>query len=561
MDNDEKNSLAESGFETDTEVATRGERSSSFVKQAAVLGGASLFVRLMGFVYRVPFTRLIGDEFNAFYGLSYQVYVVVLNLTSVFMITAISRLTSERIALGRFRDAHTLFKTAMIFSVCLGTVGSLVMFFGADILAHFLQSLEDTENASSAAYAIRAISPAVFIVSMLTVLRGYFQGMKTAFPTAISQVVEQIFKISFSLWLAFLFFDAANVSSSVHLSAAGATAGTAIAALAALVVVVIIYAMNAKALKTRVADDPTESREKRSTQLAAIIRTGLPIMVGLFVFSFIGLLDIRMANNRLAVSGAFSASEINVLVGQFTGKFVLLTTLPIALSMALSAAVIPEITAAHVTNDKKAVRQKTNLSLRLSMMLSFPATIGLAVLADPIIEMLFPLHPEGGRLLQYGAISIVFLAIVHVVTGVLQGVGRVKIPIIGVIIGVVVKIPLNHFLLAIPEINILGAVISTIACFAVAAAINLFFLRRFTGIFPDYKSTFLKPLLASAGMGVVCFVVYNLMRLFTSNLVSTLTTLMFAIFAYVGLMVLIKGFGERELEMLPIPGKVRRWLG
>jgi stage V sporulation protein B len=212
-------------------VDNRKKTGAGFVKQAAILGGASLFVRLLGFFYRVPLTNLIGDAGNAFYGLSYQVYIVILNLTSVYMITAISRLTSERLALKRYRDAHSLFKTAMVFSVCIGAAGSLLMFFGAETIARFLHF---SDEAANAAYAIRAISPAIFFVSMLTVLRGYFQGMQTAFPTAISQVVEQFFNISFSLWLAFLFFDAANPGATVHFAAAGATAGTAIAALAAL---------------------------------------------------------------------------------------------------------------------------------------------------------------------------------------------------------------------------------------------------------------------------------------------------------------------------------------
>lgn len=546
------------GVETNAETPARGERlnrpGGGFVRQAAVLGGASLFVRLLGFFYRVPLTAIIGDEGNAFYASAYQVYITILNLSSVFMIAAISRLTSERIALKRYRDAHSLFKTAMIFSLCLGTVGSLLMFFGADAITRALQFREGTQ------YAIRAISPAIFIVAMLAVFRGYFQGMKTAFPTAISQVVEQVFNISFSLWLAFLFFDAANASETVHFSAAGATAGTAIAALAALSVVAFIYLMVSKALKKRADDDPTEAQEPRRQQLHAILRTGLPMVAGLTVFSAIGLLDISMANNRLYASGAFAPSEIDVLVGQFTGKFVLLTTLPIALSMALSAAVIPEITAAHVTGDTEGVREKTNLALRLAMILSFPAAVGLAVLADPILAMLFPLHPEGGRLLRVGAASIVFLAIVHVATGVLQGVGRIKAPVMGVLAGVVVKIPLNWYLLAQPEINILGAVISTIACFAVAAVVNLFFLRRYTGFFPNITGTLLKPFFAAVGMGFVCYAAYNLLYLFAPNLIATLVTIGIAGFTYVALMVIMRGFGARELDALPVPMRVRRWL-
>jgi stage V sporulation protein B len=371
--------------------------------------------------------------------------------------------------------------------------------------------------------------------------------------------VEQVFNVVSSLRLAFLFFVAADTGS-LRFSAAGATAGTAIAALAALGVVAFIYLLVAKALKKRASEDESELKEKRRTQIAAIIRTALPMIVGLSIFSVANILDTGMANSRIQASGAFSEEEVRVLIGQFQLKFVLLTTLPVSLSMALSSAVIPEITEAHVTLDEDSLRQKTNLALRLSMMMAIPAAVGLAVLADPIIALLFPMHPEGGWLLQFGSVSIIFLGIVHVITGVLQGMGYVKLPVIGLLFGVLIKIPLNYYLMAIPEINILGAVISTVACFVVAAAINLFFLRRFAGIFPDFIGTFAKPIAASAGMGLVCFSVYSLLKIVSSNAIATLGALGFGFFTYVVLMIVIKGFGERELNALPIPAKIRRWL-
>lgn len=543
------------GFETHGEDSSAERRGcppagGGFVKQAAILAGASVFVRLLGFFYRVPLTYLIGDEGNAFYNSAYSVYVLALNLSSVFMIATISRLTSERLALGQYRNAHSLFKTAMGFSLCLGAVGFLAMFFGAEPIIRFFDQGPLSSVFSlpeGAVYAVRAVSPAVFIVSMLTVFRGYFQGMNTTLPTAVSQIFEQVFNVGFSLWLAFLFFDHANPAS-IRYAAAGATAGTAIAALAALGVVGFLYALAARALKKRAAEDPTEFREKRRAQLAAIIQTAWPMVIGLAIFSIAGLLDIGMATSRIYASGAFPEEEVNVLVGQFTGKFILLTTLPVSLSMALSSAVIPEVTAAHTLEDTDAVREKTSLALRLSMILSAPAAVGLAVLADPIVAMLFPMQPDGGWMLRAGSASIIFLAIVHVITGVLQGTGHVRLPMLGILFGLIVKIPLNFFLMAVPEINILGAIISTLAFGVVAAAVNLIFLRRYCGILPEFVSTFLKPLLAATGMGFVCFFSYLLLSMVASNTVATLGALVFGGLSYVLLMLLVKGFGEWEIE-------------
>jgi stage V sporulation protein B len=497
----------------------------------------------------VPLTNLIRDEGINYYQTAYSVYAFALNLSSVFMIATVSRSVSERIALKQYRNAHTLFKSAMAFSVCLGVVGTAVMYFGAGAIVSLFNFQPHT------VYSIRAVSPAVFVVSMLTVFRGYFMGMKTSAPTAVSQVIEQVFNVVFSLWLAFLFYDAG-----VQYSAAGAAGGTAISAVAALGVVAFVYFMVAKALKKRADEDKSPYRERFGTQIWAIVKTAVPIVIGLSIFSIAGLMDISMANSRIYASGAFSQYEINDLIGMFLGKFILLTTLPVSLSMALSSAVIPEITSAHVTMDIDAVRENTNRALRLSMMLSIPAAVGLGVLADPIIGLIFPRAPEGGWLLRYGAVSIVFVAVVHIITGVLQGVGHVRLPVIGVAVGVAVKFPVNYFLMAVPEINILGAVISTIVCFAVAAVINIILLYRYTGIFPDLKGAFLKPSVASVGMGFVCFSAYGVFSVAASSAVAALAAIAIGMVFYVILMILIRGFGESDLDALPIPARVRRWL-
>jgi len=536
----------------DLNVTTKRKPAGGFVKQAAILAGASVFVRLLGFFYRVPLANLIGNEGDAFYSSAYSVYVLALNLSSVFMIATISRLASERIALKQYRNAHRLFTTAMIFAMCLGAAGSLIMFFGAEIIATLFFTPETI-------YAIRALAPAVFIVSMLTVLRGYFMGMKSSMPTAVSQVVEQIFKVAVSLWLAFLFYDAANFQEALPRSVAGAVAGTTVAAAAALGVCTFIYAMIAGALKKRAAEDETAPVEKRTAQLGAIIKTALPIVAGFSVFAVANIIDISMANSRIAASGAFAQEEINAFVGQFTVRFVLLTTLPVSLSMALSAAAIPDITAAHTVGDCAAVHEKTRLALRLTMFLSIPAAVGLGVLADPIIRLLFPLHPEGAFLLQAGTVSIVLLGIVHVSTGILQGCGHVRLPVIAVFSGVLLKIPINHFLMAVPEINILGAVISTVVCFSVAAAIILVMLRVKIGILPDFTGTFLKPFIAAAGMGLVCYVSYNIFNIFAGNAVSTVIALAAGVISYVVFMVIIRGFGPREIAALPIPRGVKKF--
>jgi stage V sporulation protein B len=508
-----------------------------FVKQAVILGAASLFVRMMGFFFRVPLTNMIGDVGNAFYNQAYQIFLFVLNLTSVFMTATLARLISERIARGEHRNAHTLFTTALFAGLGLGTAGALFMFFGAEILV-------DLFNFRYGAIpAVRAIAPAIFICALLTVLRGYFQGMQTTIPTAISQVIEQVFNVSFSLWLAWVFLNA----SGVHYAAAGATAGTAIAAGAALSVMFIIYLKNRRKIHERVDADKHSPVERRGVQLAAIGRIAWPIILGLIIFVIATNIDIGMANSRILASGAYTQEQIDELVGMFTGKFLVLTTLPVSLSMALALTVMPEITQEHTRGNPQGVRALTNSALRLSMVLAIPAAVGLAVLADPILRLLFPAFPEGGWLLRFGSSSIIFLSLVHVVTGVLQGVGHVRLPVIGLAVGIIAKIGLNYWLMAIPDINILGAVLSTIACFAIAAAILFVFLYKRTGIVPEFLPAFGKPAFAAAGMGAACLAVYHFGGMFLPGAIATMMALGLGLTIYVAILALICPLARRDL--------------
>jgi len=525
-------------------ASTKG---GSFIRQAAILAAASIFVRFIGFLYRIPLTHFIGDIGMAYYAAAYGVYTLAIALSSGALPAAISKLVSERIAHGKYRDAHELFKTALAFAAIVGAAVAFVVGFGANFWIGLLRH-ED------AVLATRTLAPTLFFVAILQVFRGYFQGMKTALPTALSQTVEQIFKVAFSVLLAYMFLGAATIQPSV----AGATIGSGIAAMAGLAVILFLYGLAAKDLRKRANGDRHQYvYESKSNQLSAILQTALPMAIGMSIFAVSNIIDIRMASSRMTIAGVFARDEIRAFTGQFTGKFLLLTTLPISLSVALSAAVIPEITSSNVKMDTAAVRSKTNMALRLSMILSLPAAVGIAVLANPIIALLFPRSPDGGRLLQVGAASIVFISLVHVLSGALQGLGHVKLPVIAAFFGVASKIPVNYVLIAIPEINIMGAVISTIVCYVIASILNTYFLYKKAGILPSITGAFTRPLIASALMGMVCYVIYHTLEIFIPAAAATIAALVVGVISYVLFMCLIKGFKRSDLQALPLPIKIK----
>ena len=515
------------------------------------MAAASLFTRFIGFLYRLPLTDLIGDEGNAYYGAAYTIYLFALIVSAASLPAAISKMVSERLALHQYRNAHEVFRLSMLLALGLGAAGALFLALGADWLAEITRY-------PAASYAIMTLAPTIFIVSVMAVFRGYFQGMGNAAPTAASQTLEQIVNAAATLWLAYMFYDAAQI----EFSAAGAAAGTGLGAAAVLLVVAGLYAATARTVKRRVAEDYFTSRyEFRSALVAEIIKTALPIVIGMAIFNIASIIDMTMVSGRLEAGGAFSPEEIRVLFGRLTGKYVVLTTLPVALSTALAVAAVPSIAGSFVLTDKRAVRSKIRTSLRLSMMVSIPAAVGMGVLSEPILTLLFPRHAEGADLLRYGAVSIVFLALTQIVTGILQGIGRVNVPLIGAFFGMLVKIPLNYFLIANPDINVVGAVISTCVCYFVAAAIDIRFLKKYVRIRLGVADALVKPLMASAVMGLFCYVAFHLcMYASQHNALSVTVSILFGIVVYIAYMALIKGFRRDEINSLPVGKRVKRLL-
>ncbi|MCJ7855678.1 polysaccharide biosynthesis protein [Lachnospiraceae bacterium NSJ-143] len=519
-----------------------GKKGSSFIKQAAILAAASMIVRFIGFLYRVPMTAIIGDSGNAIYSAGYQVYNFLLILSSAGLPAAIGKMVSERLALKQYRNAHKVFQVSMTFSSVLGFIFMVLLALLAKPVAVNICKIPD------AYYTLLTLAPTIFIVGIMSVYRGYFQGMKNMVPTAFSQIVEQLFNAVFSVLLAYLLID-----KSVALSAAGGTAGTGIGALAGLLIMVFVYWLNSGSIKKR-NRRPVNGYEIESSGeiLKILLFTAVPIIIGTAIYSITNLVDMSMVMSRLLESGAFTVHEAETLYGQLQGKYVVLTTLPVAISTSIATAAVPNIAASRALRDRRGVERKINMAIKISMVISVPAAIGMAVLSDQILLMLFPTVPEGGELLRIGSISIIFLALSQIVTGTLQGIGRVRIPAINAFFGAVTKIIFNYVLIIIPAINVKGAVISTIACYVVASILNLRALMKITRMRLKLMDLIFKPVIASAVMGAACYGTYKgMFLLLHRNTLSTLIAVAVSMVVYFFVMLFIKGILKEDIYMLP----------
>ncbi len=535
-------------------------KSMNIVKQGAILAMAGIFARFIGFLYRVPLTAILGDRGNAIYSSGYYIYTLFLIVSSAGLPAAISKMVSERLAKGKNREAHSIFRISLMFAFVTGFFAMLILYF-------FAIPLEKFGGVSGSRYAIMSLAPTVFIVSIMSCYRGYFQGMKSTMPTAISQVSEQIVNAIFSIVMCYALFKAAFtvnlVGGNIAGAAAGGTIGTGLGALFGLVTLIVIYNKHKPEIFRNARRDKSYVTDS-SLLLKELVSTAVPIILGAAVFSITNIIDMNMIMKRLMVSGAFTNEQAEVLYGQLTGKYLVITSLPISISTSLATASIPEIAEEIALGNRYNANSKINFTVKLTMIISIPAAIGISVLANQILWCLFPTQRDGGILLMVGGFSVIFLGLTQILGGMLQGISKYYIPVIAAICGAVVKIAINYTLVAIPEINVVGAVIGTIVCYFIASMIDLYYVQKITRVRLDVGGIFFKPLFSAFVMGIVVFFSYKIIYMgcniivsdYLSNVVGMLASIAVGGIVYFVCLYNIKGITRDEIVNMPFGRRI-----
>ncbi len=514
--------------------------SDNILKQGAMLALTLFIVKIIGFIYRIPLTNLIGDEGNAIYSASFNIYVLFVLVSVTGLPVAISRLVSAEISKGRYLNAHKIFKISMMLAILVGTVSSLTLFFGADMLEKYLTGVKGSGS------GIKVLAPTVLVVSIMGVYRGYFQGMKNFVPTSISQTVEQGINAVGSLVFAYVLI---NMESDVLLKnqkgATGGTVGTLVGAIAGLLVLLYIYKKAKPHIIKNIKSDGEEV-EKNKILLKRMIATIIPIVVGTVAFSISNIIDNKLIVTGLVQKG-YTELETMVLYGQYAVKYLVIANLPIGISGTFATVSIPIISS---MKNKIQLDDKVNSVFRISMLISIPSAVGIYILSNEIIRVLFVNEVEGGNLLRVGSISIVFMTLSTVFTAILQGVGKERIPVISAFIGLSLKIPMLYYLIIFMGIN--GAIIaSTIASF-IMATLNYYYLKNVVKINFDIKGCVVKPLISSAVMGIVTYYSYKLSIVVTmSNTTSVFVSVLASIIIYTVMLLLTKSIKEEDLLMFP----------
>lgn len=519
----------------------------SFVQGAAILGIAGLIVKVIGAAFRIPLANTIGLIGTSYYDTAYPYYSWLLVISSSGLPTAISKMVSERVTLGDYRGAHRVFTTAMQILCCIGLLTSILMFFGSDYIAR-LHMLPE------AAYCFKALAPALFFVALMCAYRGYMQGMQQMVPTAISQVVEQVGKLAVGLTLAFMLLDAGP-----EYAAMGALIGVTVSELLALLYVMLSYRRRWPKIRARLERSVRREVEPVAGRLIAI---ALPITIGASISPLSSVVDsaliirilLKLGYAKETAQTAFSLMRTNVAT---------LTNMPGVLTMALAMSLVPAISAFSAKRDHAGIQDTARLGLKLALIIGLPCAVGLFVLASPILAMLYPNLTEGELtlavdLMHTSSIGVIFLSLVQSMTGVIQGMGKPNVPVFNLFIGFVLKVASLLALMNIPQINIQGAAVSTVVCYAFAGIADTIYVIRRAKLRLGLVDVLLKPVLSSGVMGFVVFMIYSFMQEMEHQALPTLAAVAVGVFAYGVMAIYFRFFSREELAYIPGGQRIRK---
>ena len=531
------------------------KKKNNFLVQGGILALAGIIVRVIGLFYRVPMINILGDEGSGIYSSAFNIYSILLLLSSSSLPLAISKMIAERTSKGEFRNAGAVLRVSLIFSFFLGGATFCIVWFGSDFFASAVLHAPET------AFAIRTLAPTIFIMAFLSTFRGFFQGLGTMIPTAVSQIIEQIFNAVFSIVCAWSLFNMgmAAEGGSEHLAAAwgagGGTIGTGVGALSALGFVLFIWLIYRKRFNARVARDRTGSRESGLSILKIVVLSALPIMLSGTISNISTVLDQSFYGQYMETAGL---SDVYMSIwGSYSSIYVLLTTLPIAISTALASSAAPSIASANVTGKKEELLSKISSSIRFVMIIALPSTVGLTVLSAPIVQMFFPIdNGTGAHMLLVGSVVVVFASTMTITNAVLQGIGHMVLPLRNSAIALGAHV---LFLLAALRMDtgIYGVMFATIFFNIVITVLNMIDIHRLLGYRQELVRTVLLPLICSAVMGAACWLVREgVYLLLHSNMLSVLAALVAAVIVYAVLLLLSRAVTEDELKTFPMGTRI-----
>ena len=544
---------------------TKGQ---NYMPGAAILPVGGIIMKILGFFYKIPLGNILGDEGYSMFMGAYSIYYIFFTLATAGLPVALSRLVAEADANGRAKQEEKTFRVALVTFTVIGLVFALIMFcFPHWLAASYLENPD-------AAPSVRAMAPAILLVCIVSAYRGYCQGNGNMLPTTVDEVLEVFFKVVSGLVIAVLVLRAYKGSPmALPMGSAGAIFGVSIGSAVSLAYMIIYKHRHYSALSAPYTGgiDPNDIPDDNDLVDPAmkivrdILSIGIPIATGACIMALLNSVDSKLCMNRLQSAAGFSYREAKVLYGVY-GKAQTLFNLPAAFITPLTISIVPAISGALAKGDKNTAGTVSEDSLRISAFLAIPMGVGLAVLAKPIMDVLYPgSHLAGAGLLQVMGVASFFVCLVLMENAILQASGREKLTMVTLITGGIIKIVINWFLVARRDINIYGAPVGTLCSYCAMAAMDYVFMCRTLSHRPRLLRVFSGPLAASALMGLTAWGVYGLCaRALGSGRIGTLLAMCAAIGAavivYLVTAIVFRAVTKEDMKLIPGGEKIARIL-
>ena len=525
-------------------------KGNNFLKGAAILSIAGILVKILGAVYRIPLSNIIQSEGMGYYQTAYPFYTLLLTLSTAGIPVAIAKLVSENRAIGDHRSAYKVFKVALAGLIIGGILSSIFVGMSA-------KSIVDSLGNSNAYYALIALVPALLFVPIMSAFRGLFQGRQTMTPTAVSQVIEQLFRVIAGLSLTYLL-----LGKGIPVAAGGASFGGSAGAIAGLIIIFIIYLRSRNSIHIEIANSQIDRQYSTAKIVKDLLVIAIPITMGAAIAPIMDTIDAALVLQRLQ-DISYTEAMANALYGELKGMAQTLINLPQVFSIAISMSLVPSISDAFARNNRKDIRGLISSGIRLTLIVGLPCAFGLFVLSQPIINLLYfnntaETIQSTGEILAYLSFGVIFLTLVQALTAILQGLGKSFIPARNLFFGAVIKIILTYSLVAVPSINIKGAAISTVVVYATAATLNFRAVIKHTKMKFDAKNIFLKPLISSLAMAIIVKLSYVLFDGILGSRLSTLVAIGIGVVAYAFFLLISGSINEDDLALVPKGDKIIR---
>ena len=529
------------------------EKQRSIVGGMTVLGITGLICKIVAVLYRIPLAWLISEQGIGTFQLVFPTYNLLLTLSSAGLPVAISRMVSYSLAKNDPRNAQRTFRGALVVLTLLGALGTLLMVIFNPFLS---ERVGDPETKMG----FVAIAPALVIVCTMSAFRGYMQGQQNMYPTAISQLIEQIGKVIISLPLAYL-GSRVGVTDPGHINigyaAAGALLGNSIGEALALLYMTLIYRKNRRVFLRLPQDEQVEPISTK-TLMVRLFSMAVPITLAACIVPLASFIDSGMVVNNLIHSAGFAQDEARAMYGRYSGYVINFINVPTALAQAISMSLVPAISAAMAHKDWRAVRTQSHTGLRMAFLIGLPSSLGMSMLSRELLTFMyrFP-NPaalnQTAELLSMSSYTIVLFTVVQATSGILQGLRKQRIPMYTLLVGVALKIFMNYNLIGIREINIYGAPLGSLVCYLVSMLPNLYYVHKYARLPYDFTGLFFKPLLATAGMGAV---IHLLRGVLPSSRVMTVVLVLAGVAAFAGFSLLVGAMTKDDLK--PLTRRLRR---